>query len=156
MGINIRAKGQNGEREIADMLNYIIYTVMKDLGYPEDECLKGMATIQRNQLQTAVGGNDLTSTFGMSIEVKRQEQLSVGTWWKQCCDSARRNNDCPVLLYRQNRKAWRARAYVWLQLPPPSTGQIPVVAEFDIEDFKKWFYQWVKAKLLTAGTANPA
>jgi hypothetical protein len=154
VGIDIRAKGQNGEREVADMLNFIIYTVMKDLGYSEDECLKGMRTVQRNQNQSAVGGNDLTDTFGMSIEVKRQEQLSIGTWWAQCLEAAKPKNLCPVLLYRQNKKAWRARAYVWLHLP--SGGQTPIVAEFDIDSFKSWFYLWVKTKLLEAGVASPA
>ena len=77
MGINIRQKGQNGEREVADMLNGIIYLAMRELEFPEEECLKGLKTVQRNQMQTAIGGNDLTNCFGMSIEVKRQEALSV-------------------------------------------------------------------------------
>lgn len=145
MAINIRAKGQTGEREIADMLNLIIYTTMTELGFTEEECLAGFSTVQRNQLQSAIGGNDLTNCFGLSIEVKRQEQLSVNTWWKQCVASAVKTNEIPVLLYRQNRKPWKARSYVWLALYDGSAVQIE--AEFDIETFKLWFAQQVKIKL---------
>jgi hypothetical protein len=149
MGINIRAKGQNGEREIADMLNFIIYQVMKECGYTEEQALEGMRTVQRNQLQSAVGGNDLTDTFGMSIEIKRQEQLSVNTWWRQCLDAARKDNLCPVLMYRQNRKAWNVMTYAWLHLPDGK--QIAAIVEFDIDQFKAWFKEWVRTKLLTQG-----
>lgn len=146
MGINIRQKGQQGEREIADMLNLIVYTVMKELDYSEDECLKGFNTVQRNQNQSAVGGNDLTNCFGLSIEVKRQEQLSVNTWWAQCLAAAERNNEMPVLMYRQNRKAWRIRTFVWVNLP--GAKHIRILGEFDIDSFKNWFAEWVKLKLL--------
>lgn len=146
MAINIRQKGQTGEREIADMLNFIIYKQMQELGFPEDECLKGMTTVQRNQNQSAVGGNDLTNCLGLSIEVKRQEQLSVGTWWKQCVAAADRNNELPVLLYRQNRKPWRARTYAWLSLADGK--HIRAEVEFDAETFKTWFAHWVRAALM--------
>jgi hypothetical protein len=146
MGANPRTKGQSGEREIADMLNGMIYTVMKELGYPEDECLKAFQTVQRNQNQSAVGGNDLTNCFGMSIEVKRQEQLNVNTWWAQTLASAERNNEMPVLMYRQNRKAWRFRTFVWLNLP--GSAHVQVVAEFEEDSFRNWFKEWVRTKLL--------
>lgn len=136
MGINIRRKGQSGEREIADMLNFIIYSVMKEKGLYEEECRKGLSTVQRNQNQTAVGGNDLTGCFGLSIEVKRQEQLAVSTWWAQCVASAKRNNEIPILIYRQNRKAWRVRM-------PGRVGNIDAIVEIDIDTFKKFFAEQV-------------
>lgn len=145
MSINIRQKGQQGEREVCDMLNYIIFKVMEEMGYPKDQCLKAMSCVQRNQNQSAVGGNDLTNTFGLSIEIKRQEQLSVGTWWRQCKAAAERNNEMPVLMYRQNRKAWNVMTLVWLSLPDGK--QIQAVAEFDIEQFKNWFREWVRTQL---------
>lgn len=146
MGINIRTKGQQGEREVADMLNAIVYSVMKELGYSDAECAKGATTVQRNQMQSAVGGNDLTNCFGMSIEIKRQEALSVGTWWKQCVAAAERNNEMPVLMYRQNRKAWHVRTYGWINLP--GSKHMRGEVEFDIETFKTWFREWVRCKLL--------
>lgn len=146
MSINIRAKGQNGEREIADMLNFIIHSEMKALGFPEEQCLKALTTVQRNQNQSAVGGNDLTNCMGLSIEVKRQEALSVNTWWKQCVAAAERNNEMPVLMYRQNRKPWQIRTKGWINLPNSSHCCLNV--DFDIEQFKMWFRAWVKIKLL--------
>lgn len=145
MTINIRAKGQNGEREVADMLNFIIHTCMKDMGFPEADCLKAMTTVQRNQNQSAVGGNDLTNCMGLSIEIKRQEALSPGAWWKQCVAAAERNNEMPVLMYRQNHKPWRVRTYGWI--PLPDAKHVQLVVEFDIDSFKAWFRAWVMVKL---------
>lgn len=148
MAINVRQKGQTGEREIADMLNYIIYQVMKELGYPEQEALKAMGTVQRNQNQSAVGGNDLTNCLGLSIEVKRQEELSVGTWWKQTVAAAERNGEVPVLMYRQNRKPWHVRTLMWANVP--GAGQVQILGEMDIDNFKRWFHEWAK-RAITQG-----
>lgn len=146
MGINIRQKGAQGEREVADMLNYIIYTIMGQMGYPEEAKTKALSTVQRNQNQSAVGGNDLTNCFGFSIEVKRQEQLAVNTWWKQCVAAAERNNEIPVLMYRQNRKPWRVKTRAWLNAGPKAHMQAEV--EFDIDTFKAWFAKHVEEMLL--------
>jgi hypothetical protein len=81
----------------------------------------------------------------MSIEVKRQEQLSVNTWWQQCTAAAERNNEHPVLLYRQNRKKWRCVTLVWLHLPGGAQQQVR--AEFDFDTFLHWFEQWVLRKI---------
>jgi len=143
--IHIVNKGKQGEREVKDAMNYCVYLAMQELGYPKEECLKGMSMIQRNQIQTAIGGADLTSCFGLSIEVKRQEALTIGTWWKQCEASAKRDNNTPVLIYRQNHKAWRVRTYAWA--PLPNGHQIQILAEMDWESFRVWFKEWVKADL---------
>lgn len=143
--IHVVNKGKTGEREVADMLNFIIYKSMKELGYEEAECLKGMCTIQRNQEQTAIGGADLVHCYGLAIEVKRQEQLSVNTWWKQCVASADRKSEVPILIYRQNNKPWRVRTYSWINLP--NGQQMRGVGEFDIDTFKEWFGHWVKFNL---------
>lgn len=145
MPINVRQKGQTGEREVANLMNQIIQDVMREMKFPEDQVLAAGNAVQRNQNQSAVGGNDLSNTFGLSIEVKRQENLSVNTWWKQCVTAANRNNEIPVLMYRQNRKAWNIRTLVWLSLP--NGRQVQALAEFDIDTFKSWFHEWVKARL---------
>jgi hypothetical protein len=108
MGINIRAKGQNGEREFADMLEAVIRKVRARLGLPPLE----KDQVQRNQNQSAVGGCDLTGTYCFAIEVKRQEQLAINTWWAQCLASAKELGGIPVLAFRQNaqpgkRTKWR-------------------------------------------------
>jgi hypothetical protein len=151
MTINVVNKGKGGEREVATLLNGIVVEVMTAMAYPAEDIEAASKTVQRNQNQTAVGGCDLSNVFGMAVEVKRQEQLSINTWWKQCVTSAERNNELPVLMYRQNRKPWKVRTYAWLALPGSSPGawnrQQMIVAEFDLDTFKGWFAQWVRGKL---------
>jgi hypothetical protein len=142
MGIDIRQKGQEGEREIQRALEPIIRKVMTEGGFP----LPDKAIVQRNQNQSAVGGSDLSNTFGLAIEVKRQEQLSINTWWKQCETAAKDNDEWPVLLYRQNGKKWRCVTLVWLHLPAGAQRQGR--AEFDMDTFLAWFEEWVRRKLV--------
>jgi glycosidase len=148
MGINIRAKGQIAEREIANELNTIINAVLTEMNVP----IPDKPIIQRNQNQSAVGGNDLTNVFGLSIEVKRQEQLAINTWWKQCVKSAERNEEIPVLIFRQNQKDWRVVMIAWLNLPKGRMYDCRI--EMQWEDFKIWFYLYVKGKL-EMGAAIP-
>jgi hypothetical protein len=151
VGINIRQKGAEGEREVIKLLTPLIVDAMKELECPQEMVDAALKMVQRNQNQSAVGGNDLSNTFGMSIEVKRQEQLSVNTWWKQCCAAAERNNELPVLIFRQNRKPWRVRTYGFLHIPKEadgSWGSLRTVVEFDEDTFKQWFRHWVRGKIL--------
>lgn len=141
MPINIRSKGQSGEREVADQLNLIILTVLKELDIPIPE----KAIIQRNQNQSAVGGSDLSNTFGLAIEIKRHETLSINTWWRQCVTSAERNNEIPVLIFRQNRKAWRVVMNGWININ--SSKQVGIRSEFSWDEFQYWFYLYAKDQL---------
>ncbi|MDD5385365.1 MAG: hypothetical protein PHG89_10860 [Gallionella sp.] len=138
--INIRTKGQEGEREIVRQLDYIIQKVAKEHGYE----LNG-ASVQRNQNQSAVGGCDLSNTFGLAIEVKRQEQLAINTWWDQTVAQAKRNNEVPVLLFRQNRKAWRC--VVNGEIPLAHESTVPARVEISWESFLAWFQIWVHQKM---------
>lgn len=144
MGINIRAKGQTGEREVATMLNEIVNAVREAQGYPK--LAEKDLPFQRNQNQSAVGGDDLTNPYGLAIEVKRQEVLSVNTWWKQCVQSALRSQGLAILIYRQNRKPWRVCLPGNLPLNPHSYIG-PVRVEIDIETFKTWFAEYIRTKL---------
>ena len=147
MPINIRQKGQEGEREVARALNTIVRRVLAKHGIP----MPPVDPVQRNQNQSAVGGGDLSGTFGLSIEIKRQEQLAINTWWAQCEKSANRNNEEPVLVYRANRQSWRVVLYVELAIwvPPgsPSTKHSKVRAEISWDTFLSWFEYWVDAKI---------
>lgn len=145
--INVRAKGQLGEREIADDLNAIIWLVRKELGLPALE----KPQVQRNQQQTAVGGCDLIGTYDLAIEVKRQEQLAVNTWWAQCMRSAAELKKVPVLLFRQNAKPgqrtkWRCIMMVEVPTTRPSCA-MPMRAELEYEDFKRYFRNVVQENL---------
>lgn len=141
MAINIRQKGQTGEREIQKILEQVVRKVMTNCG----QCLPEKAIVQRNQNQSAVGGSDLTGTFGLSIEIKRQEQLNVNTWWKQCTEQANNLNEHPVLLFRQNGKKWRCITLLWLVLPGQTSRKVR--AEIDFETFLAWFEEWVTRKV---------
>lgn len=155
MGINIRQKGQGGEREVAQVLNPIVLRLLAKHGREVPPVDK--PPVQRNQNQSAVGGSDLTGTFGLAIEIKRQEALSVNTWWAQCTKQARNNGEVPVLLYRQNGKKWRVVLQAGLGLPGgASAPNLPVGAlgsyllarvETDWETFLQFFEQWVDRKL---------
>lgn len=150
MSINIRAKGAEGEREVIRMLTPIIVSVMKELDFPQEQIDAALKMVQRNQNQSAVGGNDLSNTFGLSIEVKRQEQLAINTWWKQCEDAAARNNELPVLIFRQNNKPWRFITLGFLHVPAErgAWSSLRARVEFNEETFKKWFAEWVRGQLL--------
>lgn len=149
MALNVRAKGQSGEREVADMLNLLCYGVGKVMGAPADVLGHYMMTFQRNQNQSAVGGSDLSNNLGLSIEVKRQETLCVPMWWRQCVEAADRNNDIPILIYRQNRKAWHVVMHMQLPIERgPKLQQMQAVATTDLETFKGWMRLYVRACIL--------
>lgn len=141
MPINIRNKGRTAEQEISSELNTIINCVLEEMNVP----IPDKPVIRRNQNQSAVGGNDLCNVFGLSIEVKRQEQLSINTWWKQCVASAKRNDEIPVLIFRQNRKEWRVVMTAWLNLPKGRMFDCRI--EMSFEDFQSWFYLYVKGRI---------
>lgn len=156
MGINIRTKGAEGERQVARALNEVIIRVLqKHQWSPEviKACEKG---VQRNQNQSAVGGSDLSHVYGLAIEVKRQEQLSVNTWWTQCVAAAGRNREFPVLVYRQNHQSWSVVMYASLSLPTlnepvqgfAQSAAISVRVEVSWADFLSWFESWVERKLM--------
>ena len=103
--INIRQKGANAEREVVNMLNGLAIDARKQRGLPALD--KQDLPVQRNPLQAAIGGGDITNPFGFDIEVKNCAQLSINTWWKQCTASAERSGGTPVLMYKVARKGWR-------------------------------------------------
>lgn len=143
MSINIRAKGQEGEREIAAMLNTRISEIHKRYKLPP--IAKKDAIFQRNQNQSAVGGYDLSNNLNLAIEIKRQENLSISTWWKQCLESAKRSDAIPVLMFRQNRRPWRVMMLVDILGFPgvKSSGEEWGIREFQVEfgvdNFLDWF-----------------
>ena len=135
LAINKKNKGAEGERDIANRLNDIVRQVR---GRYEHEQL-AIPPFQRNQNQSAVGGSDLSNPFGLSIEVKRQEVLSIQMWWKQTVKSAREEDGMPILIFRQNNKKWRVlmEGVIGSDL---TSLKIPV--EIDIKTFEAWFERY--------------
>lgn len=85
--VNIRSKGQNFERKMSKMFNESF----------------GLAT-ERNLQQSINGGDDLIGVPFFSIELKKHNTKAIGTWWKQCAESARRQSKMPVLIYEMPRQ----------------------------------------------------
>lgn len=153
MGINVRTKGAEGERQVCKMLNPIVGQVRVELGLPQ------LATIdelfQRNQNQSAVGGSDLTNPMGLDIEVKRQEQLSINPWWKQTVEAAARSKGIPILIYKQNHKPWKIMMRADLPLQSTYASCYTCLSaqrvEIDLKTFEAWFKvyatAWVKANV---------
>lgn len=144
--INVVEKGKNGERELYHVLNGIVMQAMRELGFPEDQVTRAATTIQRNQNQSAVGGADLTNTFGLAIEVKRQEILNINSWWNQVKAAAARNDEKPVLIFRQNHKAWRVIVEGGIPLPG-NQWLAPIRMEMDWGMFMVYFKELVKRKI---------
>lgn len=146
--VNIRVKGASEEREVADALNYRASLAFAAVGVPFSWKDNGA---QRNQLQTAVGGCDLTQTWGLAIEIKRQEQLSINTWWAQCEASANRLQQEPVLIFKQSRVARRVIMYGWLMYPNVLPGEVPwkrVRTEITWEAFLDFYQERVRRMLI--------
>jgi Holliday junction resolvase len=131
--INIRSKGQNGEREIVDAIEDVHKKVLASFGIP----YPNKPICQRNQQQASVGGCDLIGTFGLAIEVKRQETLSINKWWEQTERQANAKQETPVLLYRQNRKSWKCVIEVFLQEDVFSSKTVR--AEISFDDFLAFY-----------------
>lgn len=133
MTINKQVKGKAGEREIKDAFIDCMRKQEIETGRT------GVSeNVKRNTLQSDRGGDDIVGIPLLSIEVKRQEALSINTWWKQCLDNALKQKAQPVLIYRQNRKAWRVVTYVVLQ-QPMYANMSWVRAEMTFDDFMSWY-----------------
>ncbi|MBU2827587.1 MAG: putative PDDEXK endonuclease [Acidithiobacillus ferriphilus] len=91
MSASQRSKGSRGERELFALLT-------EQLG----------VTVTRNLSQTRGGGADALDVPGWAIECKRQESLSLASWWNQATRQAEQTGRKPALFYRRSRKPWRA------------------------------------------------
>jgi hypothetical protein len=144
--INAQAKGKTGEREICDLLRVESMRCFQENAWIEQgDRDRIFASIQRNQNQSAVGGHDI-GFMGLSIEVKRCETLSVPQWWRQCVVSAGAAQARPVLIYRQNRKAWRVKMETMLPIDRGSSS-IWCTAEFEIDQFEIWLRLYIAAEV---------
>lgn len=120
--LNSRVKGQNGERELCTLLGSII----------------NRDDLVRNLEQVREGGGDILGIPGLCIECKRQETITMDTWWRQVCVAADRVGCIPVLAWRQNRKPWQFALPGYL-LVPGAPGRI----EMSQATFATWLKHWI-------------
>lgn len=143
--VHSKNKGRKGEQDVANLLRHEIYLLMHKHQYDDQTMVALHQLVQRNQNQSAVGGGDI-SCFGLAFEVKRQETLAIPEWWRQAEASAARNNEAPILIYRQNNKAWHVVMNGFMALPGSSRVMSARVT-IDIETFKVWFSNWAEQKI---------
>lgn len=115
-----RNKGHDGEREVINLLKPMI-----------DEIV-GEGVLRRNLNQSRQGGHDVAGLDFLAIEVKRCETLEIEKWWQQTLRQAEQAGGAiPVLIYRQNRKAWHVVMLGWV-------GMKMMRVTIGWEDFKEW------------------
>lgn len=115
---NIRVKGADGEREA--------------LRWFQDNF--DLPVLKRNLEQVRGGGADCLCIPHIALEVKRQENLELPTWWRQTVKQALVSSRIPVLMYRQNRKQW--------MFALPASLIVPTSWGFMVlrrDEFKNWF-----------------
>jgi Holliday junction resolvase len=94
MSSSSKNKGSGGERELAKIL--------KERGYPVYRTYASGAGLEKGDLGNFRVRDDLL----FHVEVKRQERISLQSWWDQAV------RDCPpeaepLLVFRRNRESWR-------------------------------------------------
>lgn len=88
--INSKAKGNAGERELAQLLRK-----------------QGHLDARRGQQYSGVNGDaDVVGVKGIHIECKRQQKVNDEMWLKQAEDDARKG-ELPVVIYRRDREQWK-------------------------------------------------
>lgn len=142
MGINIRTKGQIGEREVCKIL--VEHGLVNEAS--------------RNLDQVREGGGDVEALTHFSIEVKRHQNLAIKGWWDQSCASAARMGKIPCVWWRPNSKKWlvmlpKGTMGDWrLPLRPPEAQCGAVIQKnYPHLDFVHYldFVAWYKAKYVT-------
>lgn len=141
--INVRNKGQRGERQVVQLLQVVVDKVRNIAGLPP-------IVLQRNALQAHLGGEDIHGLDGFSVEVKWQETGFNPAWWRQCLAQAEAQdlkrvmvqNGCyctvPILFYRASQQKWRVRFRAYVNTPQDN-DQIEMDVETSVDDFIEWF-----------------
>lgn len=132
MAINSRAKGQRGERAVADMLNTVMARVCDQVG-----C--GPVRLTRNLVQARNGGHDLVGIDWAAIEVKWYAEIKshLPRWWAQTLRQAEEANAEPILIYKANGSRWHVRMFGRLEIEPGRRLRVPV--DISLDDFLAWF-----------------
>jgi hypothetical protein len=129
--INVRQKGQRGEREVVKLLQDVVDRVRAR--YAAEPIV-----LQRNALQAHLGGADLHGLDGFSVEVKFCEQENLGSWWRQTIRQAEKMDGVPVLFYRATRQPWSVKFRAYVQTPL-DRELVEMDVETTLEDFLDWF-----------------
>ena len=137
--INCRSKGIRGERLVIDWLQPIVDATVAKLG-------ASPVLLQRNTLQSDVGGIDIVGLRWLAPEVKncaKDTPAMVEGWWQQACDQAE-DGQTPVLFYKVGRRPFRIRmAGGWGAGSVWNCGHV----EISPSQFELWFTAMLEAEL---------
>jgi hypothetical protein len=125
-----RDKGQRAERAAIKLLQPVVNEVYAKHG-------RDAPVLQRNQLQSHLGGEDISGIRWCSIEIKHQEALSVEAWWAQCVKQCKGIRE-PILLYKQNNIKWRVRIWAAIVVHGSTDTQWHVI-EMGANEFLIYF-----------------
>ncbi len=128
---SVRAKGQNGERDVCAFLQTGVDEVYQFLKLEPP-------AMHRNLQQTQNGGFDIAGLPWIAIEVKHHATVTnskLREWWEQTLKQAGDSFE-PVLIYRSNRSPFRVRMF---QTCHVSNKQIKMQVDISANDFMKWF-----------------
>lgn len=129
--INVRQKGQRGEREVVDLLQDIVDEVRARYRLEP-------IVLQRNALQAHLGGADLHGLDGFSVEVKFQEIPYSPAWWRQAVAQSEKTKGVPILFYRMSRQPWTVMMRVYVNTPG-DRDQVEMDVTITLADFTEWF-----------------
>ncbi len=102
-----RQKGASGEREFFKLSNELC----EDIDWPYRD-RNGKIFMRHPAPRHCEGQSDNHDALGVlpvSIEVKRQERLTIPAWIEQVREQTR-DHQTPILAYRQNGKPWTVLA----------------------------------------------
>jgi hypothetical protein len=124
-----QSKGARGEREIINILQPIVDKVCI-------ECGKEQISLLRNSLQSRQGGYDMLGLDWLALEIKRCETLNLNAWTEQCLAQAK-PGQTPVLIYKQNNRAWKVMMHA--MLVPGGSTNLKVWADISVQSFLAYF-----------------
>jgi hypothetical protein len=140
------AKGAQAERDVLGAFRDVMRNVEEDLKAEGFEFVARSGFATRKRLEAGTSNRDLGNIPLISIEVKRREQLAIKDWWAQAERQADKG-ELPVLIYRQNKEAWRVRT--WLAFTDPYARPVQwVQAETSLPDFLAYYANLYRAFLL--------
>ena len=122
MGKMSKQKGKRGEREVKDLHNEFFIDQGLDI------------RLERNQMQSAVGGYDLVGLDFLAIEVKHCEVFQLAKWWAQTMNQMK-DGQVPVLFYRRNRVPWRV---MMIGCVINSDEQPAMIIDIAVDDYFRW------------------
>ena len=137
--LNVRIKGQTGEREAIRLVQTWADAVCAAAGKPT-------VVLSRNLVQSREGGRDVVGIDWLALEIKRHEKLAVSTWWRQATRQAGPGQTA-VLMYRQNRTPWRFRVALDAAHPGMYAEPSHIPVDMDADAMEVWFKAELWARL---------